>query len=249
MALEEDVQSDYHDITKPAFQKAIWDEDYYQFVDDVDSNLKLSGTVSNRPSSANAPDDAWYEATDQNLIYRNDSSNGWVVIGHGDENNPVPEGNYETLNTDSLVIGGSLYTLDGVIDAGPVVENTYQMTSDAGEVILIPYRVPEGPSPNAIRINGDSGSNYDVIQNNDNISGNNTEWDVGRLSRSAFIHIYRDRDISTQISITGSDALTQQPIYGSNDSTTGPISQITTLETTDITKYHKARVYRRDMDV
>jgi hypothetical protein len=118
MALEEDVQSDYHDITKPAFQKAIWDEDYYQFVDDVDSNLKLSGTVSNRPSSANAPDDAWYEATDQNLIYRNDSSNGWVVIGHGDENNPVPEGNYETLNTgQAQVTGQSDITVNVPTDA------------------------------------------------------------------------------------------------------------------------------------
>lgn len=81
-----DVDSPYHGITKPAFEKDHWDHDYYDFVDDVDSNLKLSGTVANRPSAANAPDNAWYEATDENIVYRNDSTNGWTKVASKNHN-------------------------------------------------------------------------------------------------------------------------------------------------------------------
>lgn len=120
---ETDIESDYHSITKPAFGKDEWDHDYYEFVDEVDSNLKLSGAVADRPSASNAPGNSWYEATDQDLIYRNDPSNGWVVIGHGSQSNPVPEGHYDSLSTEAAAIG-----------AGSPVSGIW---GDSGERVLL----------------------------------------------------------------------------------------------------------------
>lgn len=92
--LDNDQDSPYHGITKPRFEKDPFDHDYYDFIDIVDGDLKKSGAIADRPSASNAPDNSWYEATDENLIYRNDPSNGWVVIGHGDSNNSVPGTSY-----------------------------------------------------------------------------------------------------------------------------------------------------------
>ena len=98
--LDNSQDTPYHGITKPAFEQDPWDHEYYDFVDDVDSNLKLSGTLANRPASSNAPDEAWYYATDENLIYENDPTDGWTVIGHGNSDNPVPEGHYESVKAE-----------------------------------------------------------------------------------------------------------------------------------------------------
>ena len=80
---QQDEDTPYHTITKPAYEKDGWDHDYYDFVDKVDANLKMTGPIGNRPSANDAPDDAWYEATDEDIIYRNDSNNGWTEIAYG----------------------------------------------------------------------------------------------------------------------------------------------------------------------
>lgn len=96
-----DQFSEYHDIVKPEEGKDPWVDDYYGYVDTVDVNLKLSGTLADRPIESETPVDAWYEATDENLIYRNDATNGWEVIAHGGENSPVPEGYYQSLQVEN----------------------------------------------------------------------------------------------------------------------------------------------------
>lgn len=99
-----DEQSDYHNITKPVQGKDPWAEDYYEYVDTVDVNLKLSAPLAERPSASEVPKNAWFEATDENLIYRNeevdDDSFEWEVIGHGGDTSPVPEGYYTSLTVD-----------------------------------------------------------------------------------------------------------------------------------------------------
>jgi len=66
----------------------------------VDVTALWQGPIADRPSASDAPDGARYEATDQNLLYRNDPDNGWVVTNHGTESDPVPEGHYGSLDTE-----------------------------------------------------------------------------------------------------------------------------------------------------
>lgn len=134
-----DIDSVYHAITKPAFEKDPWDHDYYDFVDTVDANLKMSGVLSDRPSASNAPDDAWYEATDQSLIYRNDPTNGWVVIGGtGDSDDDVPEGHFNSLN-----VSGS-FSASGLVGAGSDVDSAISVGDIKGDsATATPYTVTE----------------------------------------------------------------------------------------------------------
>lgn len=106
-----DQTTSYHALTKPAFEKDEWDHDYYGLVDAVDANLKMSGTLANRPSATNAPDNAWYEATDESLIYRNDPANGWVVNGFGTASAPVPAAYIDSL-TVSDTAGDAVASFD-----------------------------------------------------------------------------------------------------------------------------------------
>jgi len=71
--------TEYHALQRPAIGDD-WDAAWDDLVATVDENLRRSGTLANRPSASDAPDDAWYEATDEGVIYRNDPANGWVAI-------------------------------------------------------------------------------------------------------------------------------------------------------------------------
>lgn len=101
-----DQESPLHSITKPAFEKDPWDHDYYEFVDTVDANLKLSGLIADRPLTGDAPDDAWYEATDEGIIYRNDPNNGWVAIaGLGSSSDRIPgTAYYNAINATTATV-------------------------------------------------------------------------------------------------------------------------------------------------
>lgn len=82
---DEDTQ--YHQLPLPAYEKDPWIDDWDELVEqNIDPNLKLSDTIANRPSTSNAPDDAWYEATDENIVYRNDSASGWIKVATKDHN-------------------------------------------------------------------------------------------------------------------------------------------------------------------
>ena len=126
---DQDVDTSYHGITKPSFEKDPWDHDYYDFVDTVDANLKFSGTLSNRPDSGNAPVDAWYEATDTNIIYRNDSDNGWIPIGFGTSSDSIPEAYFQKV--------GFQNDFDITVDGDELV-----ISDDSVELI----RIPKGDS-------------------------------------------------------------------------------------------------------
>jgi len=80
MSLSSDQDTPYHQITKPAFEKDPWDEDYYALLDKLDTELILKDTVANRPSSP--PSDSWFLATDEDILYYYDGS--WRVIAGSD---------------------------------------------------------------------------------------------------------------------------------------------------------------------
>jgi hypothetical protein len=108
-------------------------EEYTQYQDgDVwEYNTEMSrlfedrvakGNISARPTASEAPENAIWIATDENLIYRNDGVDGWVVEGHGSSGSPVPEGDYVSLLTETLE-ANSPTNLDNLsfpdLDSGP----------------------------------------------------------------------------------------------------------------------------------
>lgn len=99
----------YHSIVKPDHGKDPWSEDYYDFVDKVDVNLKDTGTLSNRPLASDVPSGVWYETSDETIIYRNDPNNGWVATGHGQSGSRVPESYIENLTTGQVVADNGIH--------------------------------------------------------------------------------------------------------------------------------------------
>lgn len=98
-----DELSNYHGIVKPEHGKDPWSTDYYDYVDLVDSNLKKSGTLSNRPLSGDVPTGVWYEASDEKIIYRNDPTDGWTETGHGESGSRVGDSFIENLTVGQVV--------------------------------------------------------------------------------------------------------------------------------------------------
>lgn len=63
----------------------------------------VKGTKANRPTAADAPDDALYRATDEEITYRNDINDGWVEAGGvGNSSNPKTNEYFDKITvTDS----------------------------------------------------------------------------------------------------------------------------------------------------
>lgn len=76
-----DEDSQYHEITKPAFQKDPWDHDYYDFIDIVDGELVMKDDLSERPSDP--PENSWFLAIDEKILYLYNGTS-WEVIGGTD---------------------------------------------------------------------------------------------------------------------------------------------------------------------
>lgn len=139
-----DQETPYHSLTKPYFQKDEWDHDYYELVDTVDANVKQAGTAANMPASTDVPDYAWYEATDEGLIYTNDPTDGWVTVGFGTLSNPVPAAYIDTLTLTSADTPTISFEEDG------------ELTYDASSGVLN-FTLP-------LEVNGNDvwhGSNFD----------------------------------------------------------------------------------------
>jgi len=88
MTLEQDEDSQYRLITKPAFEKDPWDSDYYDFIDTVDAELVPQGTTTQRDNTSPYTDSLWYNTTEDRLERYDGTS--WVVaraeaLEHGNE--------------------------------------------------------------------------------------------------------------------------------------------------------------------
>lgn len=69
---------DNHDTYSPGDN---WD--YNGEIGELYKKKYERGTLSNRPTAADAPDNAIWHATDQDTLYRNDPTNGWVTVRFG----------------------------------------------------------------------------------------------------------------------------------------------------------------------
>jgi len=76
MSLTSDQDSPYRLITKPAFEKDPWDEDYYDFIDRADEELVPQLTTTERDNTTPHTNALCYNIT-ENRFERYDGS-GWV---------------------------------------------------------------------------------------------------------------------------------------------------------------------------
>lgn len=104
-------------------------------LNNVDVTALLQGPIADRPSASNAPDGARYEDTDNDIIYRNDPTNGWVAIGGiGSASNPLPPSHHESINTDVATINDALDATD--LDLGSPSSPTEYLSFGSGQQFL-----------------------------------------------------------------------------------------------------------------
>jgi len=203
---DSDQDTPYHTITKPAFEKDPWDHDYYDFVDAVDANLKLSGSIGNRPSSSDAPDDAWYEATDQGLIYRNDPDSGWVAIaGVGSNSQRVPgTAYYETVNA-SEVTTDALDSRNGYTDktSNRSFDTWYQNTTGADLDLSVFASVTSDATDIQLLVDvSDSQSNKTIVSSRDTAADTDRDINVYATVPDGFYYRVRGLRDNASFSLT-----------------------------------------------
>lgn len=147
-------------------------------LNNVEWTALLEGPISERPSTGNAPVDAKFYDTDNDILYRNDSSNGWVAAGTGTQSQPVPGTSYhEAISTDQLTLGAGTWEED---DNSPLIIN-----SETGDSISLAKNydivkvlvVSSGAAVDVdMQVNGDTGSNYDFVLEDGTTGATGTEW-------------------------------------------------------------------------
>ena len=96
--LEQDEDSQYRLITKPAFGKDPWDHDYYDFIETADEELVPKGTISERDGTDPHEDALWYVVDGGEEYLSRYDGTSWVnakaeALDHGNE---VHDENYAT---------------------------------------------------------------------------------------------------------------------------------------------------------
>jgi len=156
----------------------------------------------------------------------------------------------DSVSTDSLVIGGTLYEED---DNSPInVTNTSSVTfslADSADGVLIIPQDDLSASFNQLQVNGDTGANYDYVDTSDAETQGKNQWDIPNLQRVSKLKLMgvRGNKINFGLSLTGS--FTAETDRGENRNVTAPITQITLKDDGGVTRDAKARVYRRLMDI
>jgi hypothetical protein len=157
--------------------------------------------------------------------------------------------NIQSISTESLVIGGTLYEED---DNSPFVASnetpaTYQLAEPSPDVILLPDR--DNPcGHDQIRVNGFTSTDYDVVDNSDATSTGLGQWNLSNPFRdfqSLQINnlLGNTMRLSTQI-MNAATGMTVGGIYSADAS---DVSQITIDRSDGNLSDSRLRVYRRDI--
>jgi hypothetical protein len=155
------------------------------------------------------------------------------------------QGVLSSLSTDSLVIGGTLYELDGTIDVAAQSSVTYNVSETFDQIVIIPDH--QDPSFNQIQVNGDTGANYDVIDNADATTTGQNQWDIPKLEFVPYLKIWDRRDASLHLHAPLGQAVAGQTVAGENQNATGPISSITFKDDGAVNRDLTANVYGRSV--
>ncbi|MFD1527506.1 MULTISPECIES: hypothetical protein [Halobacteriales] len=178
-------------------------------LDNVDVTGWLEGTIADRPASGDLPAGVRYEATDQDITYRNTSSNGWVATGGtGTESNPIPEQHIQSANigemsgvctfispSDSMADVNNAVSSPGVVvfENGNHTLNDWVDISSSNVTVIIQsgahIKIKDSTTPSTISDNNSnthtpvffaSGVSDITIVNRGTIDGNNANHERGQ---------------------------------------------------------------------
>ena len=176
---------------------------------------------------------------------------GWAVafVSDGSNWDTTLAGEFESVTTETLVIGGTLYEEDAnspLNASGSTV--SYSISGSYDEVIIL--ITPGGGGHNAIRVNGDSGSNYDYVDNSDAQTTGQTEWQFGRIARDNRLFALRDAGSEIGLSADLAVARGNRTVAGSNGSEGGNgLNSIEFVDTGGSKRSIGARILGRTVDV
>lgn len=140
-------------------------------LEDVDVTGWLEGPIADRPASGDLPAGVRYEATDQDITYRNTSSNGWVATGGtGTAENPLPEQHVQSFSAERLVgdfptevrilTSSGASSIDPSTTSTPIGDALTTVSNNGGGTVILPPTTVQDPGPlnlpSNIRILGSS---------------------------------------------------------------------------------------------
>jgi len=168
------------------------------------------------------------------------------------QNNPISNVDSLTsnsVNTDGLIIGGTLYEEDdnSPIDVSGVSSTQFSLANPSQEVVVLPQRDNDGF--NQLRVEGDTDTNYDYVTNADSATIGDTKWPIPRTHRISRLHLIGSRNNEIRLSIVFGSRNTGETIGAVNFGVNPPVSQFTFLDSGGSNQSLSARVYRREMQI
>ena len=184
-----------------------------------------------------------------NVVAEWDETNARWDFANNTVNN-VDALNSNSVSTESLVIGGSLYEED---DNSPFIASdtdsaTYNIAGDYQEIIVLP---DFESFFDQIRTNGKTHEEYEYIDNGDQSTSSATQWDLNRfvfeiqwfqISQSATF----DRH---HLSVQWGTAETGVTVSGTHEVGDSSLDSFTLLDSGGTDRDISARVFGRDMDL
>lgn len=180
-----------------------------------------------------------------------ETGNGEVVPIDGETvGDGTTSANHQSVSTDKIIIGGTLYEEDdnSPINVSSTPSTTFNLANPSAGVVIIPDRTGDAAF-DQIQINGDTGNNYDIVNNADNETSGLSQWDVQYWFRTEYYEIHIRDGVSSQLSVNIATSDTGQTVGGKNTNVTSAISSITFKDSGGSNRSGKARVYRQVMNV
>ncbi len=152
--------------------------------------------------------------------------------------------NAQSVSTNSLVVNSKLYEHDGTINETGS-EITYNVNGNYEEMVLISSRNVLGL--NALRVNGDTGTNYSYTDLAGNQTTGDSYWRIPTADRRGPLIIRAARNIGIGINVRPTAANTGYTVAGFNSNVDGPISQFTLVQVNNNSYNEKIEVYGRSI--
>jgi hypothetical protein len=151
--------------------------------------------------------------------------------------------NLASLETEEFIIGGKLYILDGTFSTN-TDSFTYTMDTGSRDVIILTKPAVDGYTN--LRINGDTGNNYDGDDWSGSETNGATEWNIPGNHARRYLHLRsqgRARiGMGVGLNDSGQDG---NIVIGRNDNQGGDITQFTLFDGGGSTKSVEGLVLRR----
>jgi len=121
---------------------------------------------------------------------------------------------------------------------------TFALANPANDLLILSD--PRTLGQNRLRVNGDTGSNYRVVESDDSFTNGLDAFQVPDGSERASL-VLRGRSGAIGMSVTSASGTASRPDGGSNFATNGPIDQFTLFNTFGQTRDVRLRVFTLDI--